>query len=126
MVRDNGIGIVEEQLPQVFDKFFGTDQTQQGNFRSTGLGLTFCKMAVEKLGGAIGVNSKQGQGSTFWFTLPLVTKASQNKAGVTFTQDNLILQEAHKIKTALQGRTYRSFRLLPSRFVKKASTIPIQ
>lgn len=66
-VTDTGIGISEDKLKRVFDRFVKLDEFRQG----TGLGLSICKMIVEKLGGEIGVKSKVGQGSTFWFTLPL-------------------------------------------------------
>jgi signal transduction histidine kinase len=66
-VQDQGPGIPPEFQERIFDKFF-----QLGNRRnSTGLGLTFCKLAVEAHGGSIGVNSTDGQGSRFWFILPV-------------------------------------------------------
>ena len=71
-VEDTGEGIPEEILPRVFDKFLvgpaGTDPGAGGY--GTGLGLTFCKMAVEAHGGSIRVQSESGKGSTFVFTLP--------------------------------------------------------
>jgi len=71
-VEDTGEGISEEILPRVFDKFVvgtaGADP-EAGSY-GTGLGLTFCKMAVEAHGGSIGVQSKAGMGSKFSFTLP--------------------------------------------------------
>lgn len=66
-VTDTGIGISEDKLKRVFERFVKLDEFRQG----TGLGLSICKMIVEKLGGEIGVKSRVGQGSTFWFTLPL-------------------------------------------------------
>lgn len=69
-ITDTGQGIPEEQLSQVFEKFSQIDAKESGKIRSTGLGLTFCKIAVEAHSGMIGVDSKMGAGSTFWFTLP--------------------------------------------------------
>jgi two-component system, sensor histidine kinase and response regulator len=80
-VRDNGSGIPEEFRDKVFDKFCQVDARQKGHQYSTGLGLTFCKLAVEAHGGSIGVESDVGKGSTFWFELPISgparTKAPQ-------------------------------------------------
>ena len=67
-VMDTGIGISEEKLESVFERFVTLDDFHQG----AGLGLPICKMIVEQLGGEIGVRSELGKGSTFWFTLPLV------------------------------------------------------
>jgi signal transduction histidine kinase len=71
-VEDTGEGIPPEMRQRIFDKF-GQAETRMSGARkvSTGLGLTFCKLAVEAHGGAIGVESEPGKGSTFWFTLPV-------------------------------------------------------
>lgn len=65
-VEDTGTGIDSVHLPKIFDKFYQVEA--RGD--STGLGLTFCKLAVELHRGRIGVESEIGKGSTFWFTLP--------------------------------------------------------
>ncbi len=66
-VRDTGPGIAPEHHDLIFERF-GQVARQKS---STGLGLTFCKLAVEAHGGQIGVESDVGQGSTFWFKLPV-------------------------------------------------------
>ena len=70
-VTDNGPGIPPDYHEKIFEKFGQVDTRQQGKY-TTGLGLTFCKLAVEAHGGAIGVDSEVGKGSTFWFVLPKV------------------------------------------------------
>lgn len=69
-VRDYGAGIRPEDQARIFEKFVSAKHLQQGNVPSTGLGLAFCKLAVEAQGGTIGVDSDFGAGSFFWFTLP--------------------------------------------------------
>jgi PAS domain S-box-containing protein len=69
-VEDTGTGISSHHLPKVFDKFYQAEARES----STGLGLTFCKLAVELHGGRIGVESEIGKGSTFWFILPSVVR----------------------------------------------------
>ncbi len=75
-VRDSGVGIPPEKIDTIFDKFAQVDAKNSGTTRSTGLGLTFCKLVVEAHGGKIGVKSQLHEGSTFWFTLP---KSSDTK-----------------------------------------------
>jgi signal transduction histidine kinase len=68
-VADNGPGIPAAYHDKIFEKFV---QVEDLNAKvGTGLGLAFCKLAVEIHGGRIGVDSGNGKGSTFWFTLPL-------------------------------------------------------
>lgn len=66
-VRDTGIGISESNKARVFERFIKINDFYQG----TGLGLTISKTIIEYLGGSIGVDTVEGKGSTFWFTLPL-------------------------------------------------------
>jgi signal transduction histidine kinase len=70
-VHDTGEGIPEEAFERIFEKFGQVESRKAGKQMSTGLGLTFCKMAVESHGGRIWVESEIGAGSRFSFTLPL-------------------------------------------------------
>jgi signal transduction histidine kinase len=69
-VADTGRGIPPEHQQRIFEKFGQVGGPAERTRHSAGLGLTFCKMAVEAHGGVIGVDSVVGKGSTFWFRLP--------------------------------------------------------
>lgn len=70
-VADTGIGIPEEERVRIFDKFYQAGYTTMGVREGTGLGLTICKQLVELQGGTIWVDSVEGSGSKFHFTLPV-------------------------------------------------------
>ena len=76
-VHDTGEGIPPEAFERIFEKFGQVESRKGGRTMSTGLGLTFCKLAVEAHGGHIDVESTPGVGSTFSFTIPLVARASE-------------------------------------------------
>ncbi|MBI3291825.1 MAG: sensor histidine kinase [Elusimicrobia bacterium] len=69
-VQDNGEGIPQEYQEKIFEKFVQAARKRARVRTGVGLGLTFCKMAVEAHGGRIGVESQPGHGSTFTWTLP--------------------------------------------------------
>jgi signal transduction histidine kinase len=76
-VIDQGRGIPQEWVSKVFDKFVQVDARQQGRTLGTGLGLAFCRLAVEAQGGRIWMESESGQGTTVTFTLPLSASAGR-------------------------------------------------
>ncbi len=69
-VTDNGVGIPQEDLPRIFERFYKVDRARTRNAGGTGLGLAIAKHLIEGHGGRIWARSNDGRGSTFFFTLP--------------------------------------------------------
>jgi len=76
LVSDQGQGVEEGDRERIFDKFAQGRNRREGKRNSSGLGLFFCRLAVEAHGGRIWVQSSEGEGSTFCFTLPLRARAT--------------------------------------------------
>lgn len=76
-VSDSGVGISEEDLPHIFDRFYRCDKSRKRDNNGSGLGLTIAASIVEMLGGKIEVKSKLGVGSTFTLSFPLKEKDNE-------------------------------------------------
>jgi PAS domain S-box-containing protein len=76
MITDSGPGIALEYHEKIFEKFWQVDSNKRRQMHSSGLGLTFCKLAIEAHGGTIGVESELDKGAKFWFQIPVAALPS--------------------------------------------------
>lgn len=109
-VRDTGIGISEEGQHQLFNAFSQVDAESNRQFGGTGLGLSICKRIVEAMNGSIGLESRLGEGTTFWFELvyrlgnassALPTAPASPETEVQALKGRILLVEDHPINQKL-------------------------
>ncbi len=88
-VRDHGLGLPPEAMPQLFEKFYRVDNSDRREISGTGLGLAICRQIVERQGGRIWAESDGlGRGSTFTFTVPVFDESPSNG-------DVLVVEDDH-------------------------------
>ncbi|MFA7384129.1 MAG: ATP-binding protein [Desulfurivibrionaceae bacterium] len=118
-VRDSGIGIPADRVEAIFEKFTQADGSTTRKYGGTGLGLAICLQLVELMGGKLAVTSEVGEGSTFYFVIPLeeataeiVPLKEQHEAGlgktscggrILLVEDNAVNQRLASILITRQG-----------------------
>ncbi|GAB5527333.1 MAG: hypothetical protein Roseis2KO_52050 [Roseivirga sp.] len=95
-LADEGPGISPAKQKIIFDRYARAEEQVNSRSQSTGLGLTFCKMVVEAHGGEIGVESQEGAGAKFWFTLPGVSGEVRGKEILVATDSYKLTDEDKK------------------------------
>lgn len=70
-VSDTGIGIAEEEIPKLFDRFYRVEQSRSRQLGGSGLGLSIVQSVIRELGGSVDISSKPGKGTTVTLTLPI-------------------------------------------------------
>jgi len=110
-VRDTGMGMTEAQLGQLFNAFSQGDQSITRRFGGTGLGLAITRRLIELMGGQIAVNSRPGQGSTFWFSLPFDIQADQTdeRRKPALGQLRLLVADDNRTSRELVARLIRAW-----------------
>jgi len=119
-IKDSGIGIDPKNQTKLFEKFTQADSSTTRKFGGTGLGLAISKQLVEMMDGKIGVESKKGVGSDFWFTITLKnslqttlntepTESDPNAATPKTDSTNILLVDDNEVNRAAMKMLFKKF-----------------
>jgi PAS domain S-box-containing protein len=115
-VADNGIGIAADKIDRLFLSFSQADPSIARKYGGTGLGLAISKRLIELMGGTVGVTSRLGQGSTFWFVVPLPPSGQESQqndpspeAGERFQRELQAILKGRKVLLVEDNRINRMF-----------------
>jgi hypothetical protein len=122
-VKDTGIGIPKKQQKLVFERFRQGSELHNRGYEGSGLGLSICKSYVEMLGGRIWVESEEGLGSTFYFTIPFnpISQETSTKKNVVYAED--METQIKKLKILIVEDDEISYSLLTSLLQKISKEI---
>jgi PAS domain S-box-containing protein len=121
-VKDTGVGIAKSKIQAIFEKFMQADGSNNRQFEGSGLGLSIAKAYVEMLGGKIWVESEEGIGSTFYFSIPYITdtKVKQDMANLSSYREDKTQLDISKVLIAEDDETSASFiKEIVSKFTKE-------
>jgi len=118
-VKDTGIGIMEEYLPHIFNKFTQGGSSITSNFGGTGLGLAITKQLVEAMHGTIGVNSQYGKGATFWFEMSFAIDTTKSGTAGTKSHANEPINEKIRNARVLVVDDHYTNQLFATKLLKK-------
>jgi signal transduction histidine kinase/ActR/RegA family two-component response regulator len=108
-INDSGVGISAEKMKKLFERFERGEDTYSKSQEGTGIGLNLTRRLVELNGGRIGVESKIGEGSTFWIAMPL---AAQSSSSVTIHENAEVVQRLDGLTTLVVDDNYDTCEVL--------------
>ena len=116
-ISDTGIGIPQDRQAAVFGSFTQVDGSTTRRFGGTGLGLSISKRLVELMGGRMGLESEEGKGSTFWFTIPFGKQDKRQKLPLQTRQSvrgsHILIVDDNATNRTILNKTLASFGCFP-------------